>query len=152
MRKQEDDTTPFSLRLARLFALSAATIAIAIASALLAMSSGTEANERGKFLLFVPGFATTSDSPFGMSPILEAILNEYDDVEARLYSYRGFNQSYTMLDTALSLENDAQEVSTYFTEAGIRNRHVYIIGHSLGGVVAIAVCAPEYDHDLPWAV
>lgn len=92
---------------------------------------------RQKLFILIPGFNTDTASPNGFDKILSTLNGKYPGSAALTYSYRGLTSDYVKLDTVVqSLDDDVNALTTYLTDASISNRDVYIIGHSLGGVIA----------------
>jgi uncharacterized Zn-binding protein involved in type VI secretion len=121
------------------------TVILFVLGAFLLGTVQTKAASRGVLLIFLPGFNTDSNTPFAFSAILTKLREKYPDSPAFNYSYRGLNQTYIKADTVLqSLSDDVNALGSYLTPSSIHDRDVYLIGHSLGGVIA-AKYASEFS-------
>ncbi|GAC1625980.1 MAG: hypothetical protein NVS4B9_17490 [Ktedonobacteraceae bacterium] len=113
------------------------TIILFVLGSFLLVPVQAKAASRGTLLIFLPGFNTDSNTPFPFGSILSQLTKKYPDVRAFNYSYRGLNRTYIKADTVLqSLNDDVNALTSYLTSSSVQGRDVYLIGHSLGGVIA----------------
>lgn len=71
----------------------------------------------------------------------------FPDAELRNYSYKGRGEPYGPADTLAPVSDDASQLLENLRSIGVQGKDVYLIAHSLGGVVA-SYFATKYSQEL----
>lgn len=129
-----------------------AALLIGVLTALTPWSAaGTKAAQsRPVLVVFVPGFTLSrqawADQPREFHTISDRLAQSIGSIEVTQYSYDGGTRPYRPADTVRrSIEADAAVLDTYVRAAS--HADIYLIGYSLGGVVAAYYAAAYPAHD-----
>ncbi len=96
-------------------------------------------------LVFLHGFAAAHNTWHDLARHFPA-----DRFRLFLLDLKGFGLSAKPRDNAYGVEDQAAMVQAFIREQGLRS--VVLVGHSLGGAVALRVCLQSQDGEAPFCV